>query len=262
MADDAARQNLEGAMLRDVITWDTASRQGGRTFNADAVGASRDMVFALADGIGDTMWAAEAARVASDVAVRTPALAGPVEAVLAAQRALRALNTGADCVLVVAMPSATGYDVAWVGDVRAYGWDGTQLVQLTSDQTMAEYFRTHNAIPSPRMEHVVTNSLRTTRADQIGVAHAHNCTKILLTSDGLHKTLSPETMGAILAEPESTALTQVSTLVDTAVLLGARDNATACLVTLPASTALRVEPELRVDPETVAMPTQPDCRAA
>src|SRR5687768_5098181 len=115
-------------MLRDeVISWDTASRQGGRQFNADAVGASMDqsgrVVFALADGIGDDMWSSEAARIASDVAARTPSSAGPVEAVLAAQRALEALNTGADAVLVVAMPSDEGYKIAWVGDARAYSWD-------------------------------------------------------------------------------------------------------------------------------------------
>jgi PPM family protein phosphatase len=217
-------------MLRDeVITWDTASRQGGRKFNADAVGAARDgsgMVFALADGIGDSMWAAEAARVASDVAVHTPLIVGPVEAVLAAQRALHSMHTGADCVLVVAM----GDQIAWVGDVRAYGWDGTQLVQLTSDQTLAEYFRAHDAIPTPRMEHVVTNSLRNTRPDQIGLVTARNCTSILLTSDGVHKTLSPDLIEGILAETGTSALTRVSTLVETAIVMGATDNSTALLV--------------------------------
>ncbi len=217
-------------MLRDeVITWDTASRQGGRRFNADAVGAARDgdgMVFALADGIGDSMWAAEAARVASDVAVRTPQLAGPVEAILAAQRALHSMHTGGDCVMVVAM----GDQIAWVGDVRAYGWDGAQLVQLTSDQTLAEYFRSHDAIPTPRMEHVVTNSLRNTRPDQIGLVTARNCTSILLTSDGVHKTLSPDLIEGILAETGTSALTRVSTLVETAIVMGATDNSTALLV--------------------------------
>jgi serine/threonine protein phosphatase PrpC len=213
-------------MLRnDVITWDTASRQGGRKFNADAVGA-HDMVFALADGIGDTMWAAEAARVATDVAARTPAVAGPVEAILAAQRALEAMHTGADCVLVVAM----GDQIAWVGDVRAYGWDGTQLVQLTSDQTLAEYFRAHNSIPTPRMEHVVTNSLRHTRRDQIGLVTARNCTAILLSSDGVHKTVSSQIIEGILAETDTTAHTRVSTLVDTAMLMGATDNSTALMI--------------------------------
>jgi serine/threonine protein phosphatase PrpC len=236
-------------MRRDeAITWDTASRQGGRKFNADAVGATRDpqagMVFALADGIGDTMWAAEAARVASDVAVRTPPMAGAVEAVLAAQRAVQALNTGADCVLVVAMPTADGYQVAWVGDVRAYGWDGEQLVQLTSDQTLAEYFRAHDSIPTPRMEHVVTNSLRTTRPDQIGVAFARNCTSVLLTSDGVHKAVAPQTIEAVLAESGTSALARVSILVDTATVLSGTDNATACLVTVPAA---------RTEPETVAL---------
>lgn len=222
-------------MLRnEVISWDTASRQGGRQFNADAVGASRDdqgrVVFALADGIGDSMWASEAARVASNVAARTPSSEGPVAAVLAAQRALEALNTGADAVLVVAMPSDDGYEIAWVGDARAYLWDGIELTQLTSDQTMAEYFRLHDSIPTPRMEHVVTNSLRTTSAERIGTATVTGFKSLLLSSDGVHKVLSPETIQAVLAETGTTTLARVSTLVETAMVLGGRDNATACLV--------------------------------
>ncbi|MET0235553.1 MAG: protein phosphatase 2C domain-containing protein [Kibdelosporangium sp.] len=222
-------------MLRnEVISWDTASRQGGRQFNADAVGSAMDddgrVVFALADGIGDSMWASEAARVASNVAARTPSSAGPVEAVLAAQRALEALNTGADAVLVVAMPSDEGYRLAWVGDVRAYSWDGVELVQLTSDQTMAEYFRLHDSIPTPRMEHVVTNSLRSTSAERIGTATVSNMKSLMLSSDGVHKVLSPETIQAVLAETGTTVLTRVSTLVETAMVLGGRDNATACLI--------------------------------
>jgi serine/threonine protein phosphatase PrpC len=222
-------------MLRDeVISWDTASRQGGRQFNADAVGSSMDqsgrVVFALADGIGDDMWASEAARIASDVAARTPSSAGPVEAVLAAQRALEALNTGADAVLVVAMPSDEGYKIAWVGDARAYSWDGTELTQLTSDQTMAEYFRLHDSIPTPRMEHVVTNSLRTTSAERIGTATVAGFKSLLLSSDGVHKVVSPETLQAVLAESGATTLSRVSTLVDTAMVLGGKDNATALVV--------------------------------
>jgi serine/threonine protein phosphatase PrpC len=222
-------------MLRDeVISWDTASRQGGRQFNADAVGSSMDqsgrVVFALADGIGDDMWASEAARIASDVAARTPSSAGPVEAVLAAQRALEALNTGADAVLVVGMPSDEGYKVAWVGDARAYSWDGTELTQLTSDQTMAEYFRLHDSIPTPRMEHVVTNSLRTTSTERIGTATVTGFKSLLLSSDGVHKVVSPETIQAVLAESGATTLSRVSTLVDTAMVLGGKDNATALLV--------------------------------
>lgn len=222
-------------MLRnEVISWDTASRQGGRQFNADAVGASRDgesVVFALADGIGDSIWAGEAARVASGVAARTPTAAGPVEAVLAAQRALEALNTGSDAVLVVAMPYADGYQVAWVGDARAYTWDGVSLEQVTSDQTMAEYFRLHDSVPAPRMEHVVTNSLRTTSEERIGRATVTDFKSLLLSSDGVHKVVSPETIQAVLAEQGTTTLSRVSTLVETAMVLGGKDNATALLVT-------------------------------
>jgi PPM family protein phosphatase len=229
------RRRWRTPVLRDeVISWDTASRQGERRFNADAVGASMDetgrVVFALADGIGDSMWASEAARVASNVAARTAVAEGPVEAVLAAQRALEALNTGADVVLVVAMPSEDGYEIAWVGDARAYLWDGIELTQVTSDQTMAEYFRLHDSIPTPRMEHVVTNSLRTTAAERIGHARVTNVKSLLLSSDGVHKVVSPQTIQGILAETGTTTLTRVSTLVETAIVLGGTDNATACLI--------------------------------
>jgi serine/threonine protein phosphatase PrpC len=222
-------------MLRDrVITWDTASRQGGRRVNADAAGASRDMsghvVFALADGIGDDMWAAEAARVASDVAARTSSLAGPVEAILAAQRAVESLRTGADCVLVVAMSGLDGHRIAWVGDVRAYQWDGDAFTQITTDQTMAEYFRAHDELPTPRMEHMVTNSVRRTSPEQIGQAEVRPGGSLLLSSDGLHKTVSPQTIQAVLAEPGGTPHDRVATLVDTAMLLGGHDNATALVI--------------------------------
>lgn len=33
---------------------------------------------------------------------------------------------------MVAQPVLIGYRIAWVGDVRAYGWYGTDLLQLTT----------------------------------------------------------------------------------------------------------------------------------
>src|SRR5688500_2733293 len=110
--------------------WRTASHQGVRDVNADAVAAAHGVV-ALADGIGDDLTAAHAALQAATAAVHVPAVAGP-EAALAA--AHEALLTG-DCVLVVAQPFGGGYRIGWVGDVRAYAWDGQELRQLTTDHT-------------------------------------------------------------------------------------------------------------------------------
>jgi len=214
-----------------IPSWHTASAQGPRSVNADAVAAfaraGQDIVFALADGVGDAAGAAHAARVAASAAARTPAAEGPVAAVVAAQRAVRDLPGGGDCVLVVAIPfsDGLGFRIAWLGDARAYSWTPGALVQLTTDQTLAQYFRDHGEVPAPHMEHVVTASVRTAEAAEIGIAEVHSG-GLLLTSDGVHKTLTAETMLETLAEPDHAA----ALLVETAITSGGSDNATAIVV--------------------------------
>ncbi|WP_370947756.1 PP2C family serine/threonine-protein phosphatase [Amycolatopsis sp. cg5] len=209
--------------------WHTASERGPRTINADAVGAfarhGQSATFALADGVGDSPAAAQAARVAASAAARSLAENGPVAAVLAAQAAVRELGGKGDAVLVVAVPFEGGYNVAWVGDVRAYAWDGVLLHQVTHDHTLAQYFRDHGQPAAPHMEHMVTTSVRTTRPDEIGTAVAATG-GLVLTSDGVHKQLSLTTMRDVLAMPEAGA----AGLVETAIGAGGRDNATAIVV--------------------------------
>ncbi len=210
--------------------WHTASAQGPRSLNADAVGAyaaagGPGIVFALADGVGDDPAAARAARIASAAAARTPVHKGPVEAVLAAQRAVREQTLG-DAVLVVAMPAEHGgYRIAWVGDARAYTWDGTTLGRLTTDHTLAEYFRSHHQPVTPRMEHVVTTSVRTAKPEEIGTAETSSA-GLLLTSDGVHKPLTGSGIRAVLARPGTGA----AELVEAALARGGSDNATAVYV--------------------------------
>ncbi|WP_020666336.1 PP2C family protein-serine/threonine phosphatase [Amycolatopsis nigrescens] len=218
--------------------WHTASAQGPRAVNADAVGAFADpathrVVFALADGVGDDAGAARAARVAASAAARTPAEAGPVAAVLAARRAVLADPGASDCVLVVAMPfgntGGSGYRIAWVGDARAYRWDDRDPApprQLTTDHTLAQYFRARHQATTPRMEHMVLTSVRTAGDREIGTTELRGDAGLLLTSDGVHKTLAPAAIGEILTQPGRAA----AALVETAITLGGTDNATAIVV--------------------------------
>ncbi|MCR6483406.1 serine/threonine protein phosphatase [Amycolatopsis sp. OK19-0408] len=210
--------------------WHTASAQGPRSLNADAVGAyaaagGPGIVFALADGVGDDPAAARSARTAAAAAARTAVHKGPVEAVLAAQRAVREQTSG-DAVLVVAMPAEHGgYRIAWVGDARAYAWDGTTLRRLTTDHTLAEYFRARHQPVTPRMEHVVTTSVRTTKPAEIGTVETSSA-GLLLTSDGVHKPLTGSGIRAVLAQPGQGA----AELVEAALARGGSDNATALYV--------------------------------
>lgn len=220
--------------------WHSASATGLRRVNADSATAftnpvTQDVVFALADGIGDDAAAAHAAEVAASVAARTPADEGPVSAVLTAQMALRAQGGRGDCVLVVAVPctgeGGPGYRIGWVGDVRAYLLEGLvtgdRLRQLTTDHTLAQYLRDRGQPTSPRMEHLVTTSVRTVRPHQVGSTEIRGAGTLVLTSDGVHKVLTSAQLRTVLAaQPAQPA----RALVDAAIRLGGSDNATAMVI--------------------------------
>jgi protein phosphatase len=216
------------------IRWDTASERNLRAVNADAVAARRDpasgeLVFAVADGIGDSQHSADAARKAVTAAVATPVAQGAIQAVLAAQQAL--LLDEADCVLVVAVPFtdrvSSGYRIAWVGDCRAYLWDDQTLRQLTSDQTVAAYLRSQLRPTTPRMEHIVTNTVRTTTTDQIGWTQVRTTgSGLLLATDGVHKVVPATAMHREL----TAAARPAQALIEAASTLGGRDNASAAVI--------------------------------
>ncbi|GLZ41373.1 serine/threonine protein phosphatase [Actinokineospora sp. NBRC 105648] len=199
-----------------------AGAQGGRRVNADAVASARsasgDLVFALADGIGDNEVAATAARVAASAAVS--AGGGAVAAVLAAGVALRALPAG-DCVLVVAVPVDDGYEVAWVGDARAYAWNGAEVRQVTVDQTVAQYFRDRGVVVGPRLEHVVTASARAVERAGVGVVSVPSVASLVLASDGVSVPLAQLANILRYAGDPAAALVRAT---------GSADNATAIVV--------------------------------
>jgi serine/threonine protein phosphatase PrpC len=220
-------------MLHPLIctpTWHSASAQGPRSVNADAASAYADTTgqtaFALADGVGDDHTAARAAGIATAAAARSRIEDGPAAALLAAQDAVRADATAGDCVLVVALPFAGGYRIGWVGDVRAYAWNGDTLRQLTTDHTLAQYFRDRGQPTQPRMEHIVTTSVRTARSGEFGRAEVRAPAGLLLTSDGVHKVLTLAAMAELLRSPQNAA----AALVGAALAAGGTDNATATLV--------------------------------
>jgi PPM family protein phosphatase len=201
--------------------WRTASHQGRRDVNADAVAAAGGVV-ALADGIGDDPTTARAALLAATAAVGVPAVAGPSAALEAAHGAV---VTG-DCVLVVAQPFGGGYRIGWVGDVRAYAWDGADLRRLTRDHTLAQYFRDHGGEVTPRMAHLVTTSVRTAPASRYGITET-SAASLVLTTDGVHMTLSDEAMATILRHASNPA----EALVQAAHAAGTGDNATVVVLT-------------------------------
>lgn len=224
------------------VAGSAVSRVGRRTINADAVATFTDerlgrTAFVVADGVGDHLAAARAARLvartASRVAVTQDARAG----LLAAQQELlRELpEAAADSVLVVAVLPADGRpdrpcDIAWVGDCRAYRWNGRVLQQITTDHTVAEYFRARGHEPMPGMGHLVTTSARTVKPGDVGeAATGSSAGRLLLCSDGVGKLLDMVAIKSILAEGNS-ARGAAEALVGAALASGGRDNTTALVV--------------------------------
>jgi len=218
----------------------SASDQGRRRYNADALAVwahGGGLGVAVADGIGDTAAAYGAAHVAAGTAARSAAEGGALDALLAARAAI--VGGKGDAVLVVAALRAGGGEIAWVGDCRAYFFDGAGVRLLTADQTMAAAVRAAGVdTPPPRWEHVVTASVRSASADNAGrVPIPGGWGRLALVTDGVHRELSPAEIAAVLAHGHDPA-TAARELTDLALLAGGGDNASATVVEVPLVPAL------------------------
>lgn len=205
--------------LGTALTVTHASDRGPRKYNADAFAQHR-RTFVVADGVGDSASAAEAAWAAARAAAL---LADPVAAILAARDALQVHSGDAVIVVATARPDG-GFDVAWAGDSRAYASNGSDLVQLTTDHTVAEYFRERGIKAEPRMEHVVTNTVRHATPENIGRAMTR-APRLALVSDGVYGPLGHNGIGAIMSGHAS-----AERLVRAALYARGTDNATALVV--------------------------------
>jgi serine/threonine protein phosphatase PrpC len=205
--------------LGTALTVTHASDRGPRTHNADAYAWNR-RTFVVADGVGDSAAAAEAAHAAAQAAAL---LTDPVAAIFAARDALQVHSGDAVIVVATARPDG-GFDVAWAGDSRAYASNGSDLVQLTTDHTVAEYFRERGIKAEPRMEHVVTNTVRHATPENIGRAMTR-APKLALVSDGVYGPLGHNGIEAIMSGHAS-----AERLVRAALYARGTDNATALVV--------------------------------
>lgn len=205
--------------LGTALTVTHASERGPRKHNADAFAVGR-RTFVVADGVGDSSAAAEAAWAAARAAAL---VVDPVAAVLAARDAVQVHSGDAVIVVASARPDG-GFDVAWAGDARAYGASDADLVQLTTDHTVAEYFRERGIVPGPRMEHVVTNTVRHATSENIGRAFTR-APRLVLVSDGIYGPLRHNGIAAIMSGHGS-----ADRLVRAALYARGTDNATALVV--------------------------------
>ena len=211
-------------------------------------------LWVVADGMGGH----EAGEVASDIVRETFASfaekAIPFSLTDAIQKSHQMILTSADKGIgahgmgstVVALQSQKkNYQVAWVGDSRAYLWtpgeSGGELTRLTTDHSYVQMLYVSGAITAEEVEthpdkNIITQCLGMQELAQVKVDVAQGQWQenqwILLCSDGLSDELSDTSIAQILEHCPNT-LTAVDQLLHEALTSGGNDNITLQIIQSP-----------------------------
>jgi PPM family protein phosphatase len=158
-----------------------------------------------------------------------------------------AQNQGMGSTVVAMKTNGFHYEIAWVGDSRAYLWDGVALQQLTRDHSYIQYLLGEGAITEKEaathpQRHAVYQALGGIGLKKVDVDVVygifHQNEKILLCSDGLTTDLNDHQIAAILAD-EQNPQAVIDALIDAVNNNGGSDNVTAILVTAPEDAPIR-----------------------
>jgi PPM family protein phosphatase len=204
-------------------------------------------LWVIADGMGGH----EAGEVASGITVleiaRSIEQGIPLaEAIETAHRKIQsaalqgegAMNMGST--VVAARLDGLRYEIAWVGDSRAYLWNGA-LHQITKDHSYVQMLLeagliTESEIPGHPYRNVISQALGTGSADKANIkvdlvsGELSGSDTLLLCSDGLSGEVTDDGIAAIMAETMD-AQTRVDRLIAAALEAGGKDNITVIVLT-------------------------------
>ena len=221
----------------------TASRKGTRPYYCDATArwTASDLTTAAAliDGIGNSEQIADTMAMLAKVAAMMAAQNRGMAALMTCHQLIADPGVGVDptpdgvAVVAVSEPSEDTV-VHYVGDARAYGWNGRRLRQYTTDHTVAQQLVVNGAPWEIASDH--SNWLRTSLSKavvatiySVEIPHGE---LVLLTSDGVHDALPHEQLEELFREHGDNHQALVDALVaapqDDAD--GYRDDATALLL--------------------------------
>lgn len=152
---------------------------------------------------------------------------------------------GMGSTVVVLSSQKKQYQIAWVGDSRAYLWapdeHGGRLIRLTTDHSYVQMLYASGAITADEVEthpdkNIITQCLGMQELAQVKVdltqGHWQKNQWILLCSDGLTDELSDSSIAQIL-EHSPNSLTAVDQLLHEALTSGGHDNITLQIIESP-----------------------------
>lgn len=227
-----------------------------RSHNEDSLRIEPDLgLWLVADGMGGHKGGATASALAADFIVEKIKNGYPLEESIAqAHHAIKQATRegkgpeGMGTTVVALKIEGNDYEIAWVGDCRAYLWNGKTLTQLTKDHSYVQHLiDTGVILPSESARHpyqdVLIQALGAADIDDVNVdkiTHTlHLNEQILLCSDGLTKEVDNRGMAKTLAL-DLDAQEKVDYLVRAALANGGRDNITIALVSAGADAPVRM----------------------
>lgn len=219
-----------------------------RDLNEDACLAEPELgLWLVADGMGGHSSGDVASQIARDTVLdRVRQGESLTEAIRAAHRevlkeaGIREGSEGMGATVVSVLVEGADYQVAWVGDSRAYLFDG-ELTQITRDHSYVQDMVLSGAISSEEAgshpsRHLLTRCLGVNAEDtfEVGVRRGRftRGQEVLLCSDGLTDELSRDEIAEILQQ-DGPAQERVERLVETAIEHGGHDNVTVVLFSAP-----------------------------
>ncbi len=238
-----------------------------RSHNEDSCRAIPDLgLWIVADGMGGHEGGEKASALAVDFIVErvregeilSRAIARSHHAIkqaVAEQKGPEGMGTTVVALKVV----NTSCEIAWVGDCRAYFWDGTALRQMTKDHSYVQHLVDTGVIPAVDSDKhpyqdILIQALGAEDMDDVVVDEIREDLyageQILLCSDGLTKELDESAITDVLMldldEQE-----KVERMIGTALKNGGKDNITAILVS-----AEENAPERSAEEDTTLFITQ------
>lgn len=222
-----------------VITVGTARRPGTEPPCADGYDVQRRgnrVCAAVVDGAGHDAAVVRYAHVTPPVITHIGMTMGGLAALTTAGQMAHAYDVPPHASAVYArMEPGQLTTIHWIGDCRAYGWEGTVLTQWSTDQTMGQYLR-RNGVAVELAEHH-DNWSRTGLA-QAGAAMCREVQipetvhLVLIVSDGVSDQVGHERMEALCrahaADPQ--ALADALAAAAEADAKGYRDDATVIVM--------------------------------
>ena len=218
-----------------------------RAHNEDCYAVDVDASFCvLADGMGGHEGGEIASRIVVDCVSRELRNGKPMpEALVLAHHAVRkAANNGEGKPgmgsTAVALKLENGdFDIVWVGDSRAYVWDGSQLRQITKDHSLVQHMVDEGSItPEEALVHpqrnYITQAIGMSDLQKMEVGRVEGSLpsghQLLLCSDGLSSEVSTAEISEIL-KLELSESQKVDLMIQKSLENGGADNVTAVLVT-------------------------------